>query len=122
MSFTLKRGLSNVFVAEVTTDDNEENGGYKTGTPYHLIPAGEMTRTVENDKANVYYDNVVFYQSGMEGATEVTITLPILRSCLQSMSMKLQAQCLILANTRKSISRLAARRKTPTARRNTSGS
>ena len=79
MSFTLKRGLSNVFVAEVTTDDNEENGGYKTGTPYHLIPAGEMTRTVENDKANVYYDNVVFYQSGMEGATEVTITGAALR-------------------------------------------
>ena len=79
MSFTLKRGLSNVFVAEVTKDDNEENGGYTTGTPYHLIPAGEMTRTVENDKTNVYYDNVVFYQSGMEGATEVTINGAALR-------------------------------------------
>lgn len=79
MSFILKRGLSNVFAAEVTNDDNEENGGYKTGTPFHLIPAGEMTRSVENDKANVYYDNVVFYQSGTEGATEVTVSGAALR-------------------------------------------
>ena len=79
MSFTLKRGLSNIFVAEVTKDDNETTGGYVTGTPYHLIPAGEMTRTVENDKTNVYYDNVVFYQSGMEGATEITINGAALR-------------------------------------------
>ena len=79
MSFILKRGLSNVFAAEVTKDDNIENGGYETGTPFHLIPAGEMSRTVENDKANVYFDNVVFYQSGMEGATEVSVTGAALR-------------------------------------------
>lgn len=79
MSFTLKRGLSNVYVAEILTDNNEETGGYKTGTPRKLIPAGEMTRTVENEKANVYYDNVVFYQSGMEGATEISITGAALR-------------------------------------------
>ena len=79
MSFILKRGLSNVFAAEVTGDDNETSGGYKTGTPFHLIPAGEMSRSVENEKANVYYDNVVFYTSGMEGATEITINGAALR-------------------------------------------
>ena len=79
MSFILKRGLSNVFAAEVTGDDNEQTGGYKTGTPFHLIPAGEMSRTVENEKTNVYFDNVVFYQSGMEGATEITISGAALR-------------------------------------------
>lgn len=76
MSFTLKRGLSNVYAAEVTKDDAES---YTTGTPFHLIPAGEMSRSVENDKTNVYFDNAVFYQSGMEGATEITITGAALR-------------------------------------------
>lgn len=78
MSFTLKRGLKNVFVAEVTKDE-AGTGGYTTGTPYHLIPAGEMSRTVESDMTPIYYDNAVFYQSGMEGATEITITGAALR-------------------------------------------
>lgn len=74
MSFTLKRGLSNVFVAEVTKDDNETSGGYTVGTPYHLIPAGEMSRTVSTDKTSIFFDNAVFYESGTESATEITIT------------------------------------------------
>lgn len=76
MSFILKRGLSNVFAAEVITDTREK---FETGTPFHLIPAGEMSRTVENEKTNVYFDNVVFYASGMEGATEVTVNGAALR-------------------------------------------
>lgn len=79
MSFTLKRGLSNVFAAEILTDDNAEGGGYKTGTPFHLIPAGEMTRTTESESTPQYFDNVVFYQSGAEGPTEISITGAALR-------------------------------------------
>lgn len=78
MSFTLKRGLSNVFVAEVIKDEAGE-GGYTTGTPFHLIPAGEMSRTVESEKTPVYFDNSVFYQSGSESATEISITGAALR-------------------------------------------
>lgn len=78
MSFTLKRGLSNVYVAEVEKDNNEADG-YKTGTPFHLMPAGEMSRTVESDKTIVYYDNVAFYTSGAEGATEITVSGAALR-------------------------------------------
>ena len=76
--FVLKRGLSNVFAAEVEADENSETG-YKVGTPFHLIPAGEMSRTATTDSAPVYYDNVVFYQSGSEGATEISITGAALR-------------------------------------------
>ena len=76
MSFVLKRGISNVFAAEVLTDTAEK---FETGTPYHLIPAGEMTRTVESESDPVYFDNVVFYQSGAEGPTEVGITGAALR-------------------------------------------
>lgn len=76
MSFVLKRGLSNVFVAKVLVDTDEK---FETGTPYHLIPAGEMSRTVESESTPVYFDNVVFYQSGSEGPTEVSITGAALR-------------------------------------------
>lgn len=76
MSFTLKRGLSNVFAAEILSDTAE---AFETGTPFHLIPAGEMSRTVENEKTMQYFDNVVFYTSGAEGATEVSITGAALR-------------------------------------------
>ena len=81
MSFTLKRGLSNIFAAEIMEDDNEtgEGHGYKTGTPFHLIPAGEMSRSVDSENTNVYYDNVVFYASGKEGATEISISGAALR-------------------------------------------
>ena len=78
--FVLKRGLKNIFAAEVTKDDNEETGGYVTGTPFHLIPAGEMTRNAENEKADTYFDNTVFASIGKEGATEVSITGAALRA------------------------------------------
>lgn len=76
MSFVLKRGLSNVFAAKVLTDTREK---FETDTPFHLIPAGEMSRTVDSEKTNVYFDNVVFYASGKEGATDVTVTGAALR-------------------------------------------
>lgn len=76
MSFILKRGLSRVFAARVTADTVEK---YESDTPFHLIPAGEMTRTVESESTPVYFDNVVFYQSGAEGPTEIGLTGAALR-------------------------------------------
>lgn len=79
--FTLKRGLKNVFAAEILTDDNEDGTGhgYTTDTPFHLIPAGEMSRTVDNEKVDTWFDNTVFYTTGREGATEINITGAALR-------------------------------------------
>ena len=77
--FKLRRGLRNVFVAEVTHDDNGTTG-YTTGTPYHLIPAGEMTRTPSADSANTWFDDVVFATVGTEGATEISISGASLRA------------------------------------------
>lgn len=79
MSFTLKRGLKNVFAAEILTDNNETEGGYKTGTPFHLIPAGEMTRTVDSEKVDIFFDDSVFETTGKEGATEISVTGAALR-------------------------------------------
>lgn len=77
--FKLRRGLKNVFVAEVTNDDNSATG-YTTGTPYHLIPAGEMTRTPSSDSSNTWFDDVVFASVGTEGSTEISITGASLRA------------------------------------------
>lgn len=79
--FVLKRGLKNIYAAEILTDDNEDGTGhgYTTGTPFHLIPAGEMSRKAENEKKDVYYDNGVFRSVGKEGATEISITGAALR-------------------------------------------
>ena len=77
----LKRGLKNIFAAEVTKDNNGSGtgDGYITGTPFHLIPAGEMSRTVDNEKTDIYYDDTVFETVGKEGPTEVSITGAALR-------------------------------------------
>lgn len=86
--FVLKRGLRDIYAAEILVDDNEENTagsgetpnhGYVTGTPFHLIPAGEMSRTTENEKVDIYFDDTVFDTVGKEGATEVSITGAALR-------------------------------------------
>ena len=83
--FVLKRGLKNIFAAEIIVDDNEtpttgqHDHGYYADTPFHLIPAGEMSRTVDNEKADTYFDDVVFETIGKEGATEISITGAALR-------------------------------------------
>lgn len=77
--FKLRRGLRKVFVAEVLSDDNGESG-YLTGTPFHLIPAGTMTRTASSENTNVWFDDVVFSAVGTEGATAISITGASLRA------------------------------------------
>lgn len=77
--FKLRRGLKNVFVAKVTNDDNGTTG-YTTDTPYHLIPAGEMTRTPSSDSSNTWFDDVIFATVGTEGATEIKISGASLRA------------------------------------------
>lgn len=75
---TLRRGLKEIFAAEILTDNNGDDG-YTTGAPFYLIPAGEMSRQVSTDKTPKYFDDVVFYTSGKEGETEISITGASLR-------------------------------------------
>ncbi len=74
--FTLKRGLTNVFAVEI----KDTADGYEmVGTPFHLIPAGEMSRSASNETTPIFLDNTVFFQSGTESATEISITGAALR-------------------------------------------
>lgn len=77
--FKLRRGLSEVYAAEILSDDNGE-GGYVTGTPFHLIPAGTANRAPNSSVQNVWFDNGVFSAVGTEGATAITITGASLRA------------------------------------------
>jgi phi13 family phage major tail protein len=77
--FVLKHGLKNIFAAEIRTYNNEAGEGYTTGDTFHLIPAGEMSRTVNSEKTDIYYDDSVFATVGKEDATDVQITGAALR-------------------------------------------
>lgn len=71
MSFTLKRGLKNIYVAEVLEDSVEK---FTTGTPEKLIPAGEMGVEVDSDKSESWFDDALFATIGREGGSTVTIS------------------------------------------------
>ena len=71
MSFTLKRGLDELFVAEVLKDTAE---AFTTGDPFKLIPAGEMSIAVDKDATNYWFDNGVFAIVGREGGSEITVS------------------------------------------------
>lgn len=71
MSFTLKRGLDELYVAEVTVDTAE---AFTTGEPFKLIPAGEMSVAVDKDATNYWFDNGVFAIVGREGGSEITVS------------------------------------------------
>ena len=71
MSFTLKRGLSNIYIAEVTADNEE---AFTTGVPEKLIPAGEMGVSADSESTPYYFDNSVFAIVSREGSSEISIT------------------------------------------------
>lgn len=79
--FVLKRGLRNVVIAEVT-EDTAEN--YTVGTPKKLIPAGEMSKTVDSEQTQTWFDNTVFATVGKEGATEITVSGAGLRAAARA--------------------------------------
>lgn len=68
--FGLLKGLSEIFICEI--EDTPE--GYKpVGTPEQLIPAGELTISKAIEKAQTYYDNSMYAESGMEAPSEMSI-------------------------------------------------
>lgn len=68
------RGIDGVVIAEVTGDDNEDGGGYVTGTVTPLVPAAELSKTVETSSETHYYDNRAAIIIDSEGPDTVSIT------------------------------------------------
>lgn len=68
------RGVEGVVIAEVTGDDNETDGGYKTGAVEPLLPVAEIGKTTESSSEAHYYDNQPLIIVNSEGPDEITIT------------------------------------------------
>lgn len=68
--FGLLRGLSDIFICEIT--DTEE-AYTPVGTPEKLIPAGELTISKSNEKAQTYFDNNLYAEVGKEAPSELSI-------------------------------------------------
>ncbi len=71
------RGCRKLVYAEITTDNNDAEGGYTTGTVKQLAPVGEISKTVETASEAKYYDNVASIIINSEGSDTVTFTIAI---------------------------------------------
>lgn len=71
------RGCRKLVYAEVLTDDNATEGGYKTGEVKSLAPVGEISKTVETGSEVRYYDNNAAVVIDSEGGDTVTFTIAI---------------------------------------------
>ncbi len=72
-AITEYRGISDVVYAEVTGDDNEVDGGYKTGEVKSLAGIAELSRTTESGSEAHFYDNVPAVVINSTGADEVAM-------------------------------------------------
>lgn len=77
MKYTEFRGVDNLVAAEVTTDDNEESGGYVTGEVFRIAGAAEISKTTETSSETKYYDNLPALVLNSEGSDEITVTCSI---------------------------------------------
>lgn len=71
------RGCEGLVFAEILTDDNESNGGYKTGDVKVLAPVAEISKSVEVSRESRYYDNRAAMVLTSEGEDTVTLTVAI---------------------------------------------
>lgn len=71
------RGCKKLVYAEITTDNNETNGGYVTGTVKSLAPVAEISKNVETSQEAHYYDNKAAIIINSEGADTVTFTIAV---------------------------------------------
>lgn len=74
------RGTDQLYIAEVTKDNNltTSGEGYVTDTPFKLAPVAEISRTTESASETKYYDNAPASVINVEGADTVTLTVPAL--------------------------------------------
>lgn len=66
------RGVDDLYVAEVTKDDET---GYACGTPIRLAPTAEIGKTIDQSTASHYYDNLPLITIQGEGDDTITMTV-----------------------------------------------
>lgn len=66
------RGVDSLYIAEVTTDTEDE---YAAGTPIYLSPVAEVGKTTEASSEAHYYDNLPMMTINSEGPDTISITM-----------------------------------------------
>lgn len=66
------RGVDDLYVAEVTKDDET---GYTCGTPIRLAPVAEIGKTIDQSTDSHYYDNLPLIVIQGEGDDTITLTV-----------------------------------------------
>lgn len=69
------RGVDNLFVAKVTKDDNEADGGYTCETPVRLSYVAEVGKSTDSASEAHYYDNKAMIVVNSESADTITLTI-----------------------------------------------
>lgn len=69
--FGMLRGLSEIFIDEVTADTAEEYT--VAGKPEQLIPAGEIKISKSVDKTAIYFDNALYEEIRKEAPSEMEL-------------------------------------------------
>lgn len=67
------RGVDNLFVVEITKDDNAEGGGYVPGEPFQLAGVAEVSKSTKSDSNTSWYDNVAAIIVNASGSDEVKV-------------------------------------------------
>ena len=78
MAYTEYRGCRGLVFAEVLTDDNETEGGYKTGAVKSIAGVAEISKTIETSSETHYYDNIPAIVVNATGADTVTFTTSVI--------------------------------------------
>lgn len=66
------RGIDNLYVAEVLADTDS---AYTCGTPIHLAPVAEVSKSTDSSSEAHYYDNKAMIVINSESADTITITM-----------------------------------------------
>ncbi len=72
------RGVTDLVVAEVLTDNNNEGEGYTTGEVMELVGVGEISKSTSNSSETKYYNNRAAIVINSTGADEIKCTTSVI--------------------------------------------
>ena len=72
------RGVTDLVIAEVLTDNNKEGEGYTTGEVIELAGVGEISKTTNNSSESKYYNNMAAIVINSTGADEIKCSVSVI--------------------------------------------
>ena len=72
------RGVTDLVIAEVLTDNNKEGEGYTTGEVIELAGVGETSKATGNSSDSKYYNNMAAIVINSTGADEIKCSVSVI--------------------------------------------